>query len=273
MLNAPAAAGGLLMALGLLASVRWIFKLDAISILVPGAGQMGIVAPLLFIVIGASFVSAASTGRLRAFSRRLVGGASCVLIVVPLAYLAENFVGVNLGIDFVRSGTLPTLGNLHPGRISPNASIAFLSIGLALFLHCRTHQIGRRQLYTALNVIVACVGLAGLSGYMLGLESLFRLPSFNALLPATAFGMAVSSAGLWMLRQDDASDYTDSSTDNERSIGYRSLVVLALVALGAGVAGFAVRLASLAWSSTTQRVVWLHARGEWICPTHKPGTT
>jgi PAS domain S-box-containing protein len=232
--------GGLQVALGLLVSMRWMFQIESIGRLIPGSATMGIVTPLLFVAIGAAFFAISRPERVRVGSRRLLTGYAVALSALPLAYLIENFTGADLGVDFVRAGAAVVAGNPHPGRMSPNASFGFLLTGLAIWLLGQPATRARHLLYTACNVGVAIIGLCALTGHLVGLEALYRFAEFNAMVPATAFGLSVGAAGLWMLRQDDASVVAGATSGSERSIRLRSLAVLALVALGAGVAGFAV---------------------------------
>lgn len=234
----PEIAGGLLATVGVAVVCQWIWGAAVIAWLIPGSASMGIVNPLLTIAIGVCFIVMAGDGTLPSGRRWLVSGCIAALLLLPLAYLAEHLTGLSLGVDFTRAGTLPGPGNSHPGRISPNASLAFLLTGAALWLHRQAPTARRRRLYLVCTITVSVISLAGLAGYFVGLEALYQIASFNAMLPGTAMCLSIAAAGLWMLDRDEDSLDPNALNGVERRIHQRSLVVLGLVALAAGVAGF-----------------------------------
>lgn len=237
--SAAQVAGWLVGALGGLVAIRWVFQVDAIAALIPGSAQMGIVNPLLFVADGVCLVTLA--GRTASSEWRLRIGAVCIaaLIVFPLAYLFETLTGIALGVDFVRANSLPSPGSLHPGRLSPNASLAFLASGIGFAALWPRPSPARRRLYLGMTLVVAIVGVGAAAGYFLGLESLYQLASFNRLLPGTAFGLSALAAGMWLLHQDGEAFNPAALASSERRIEHRSWVVITLVALAGGVAGFA----------------------------------
>lgn len=236
-----ARAVGLLVALmGATLAARWVFQAEAITRWVPGSEHLGIVNPLLFIAAGICLWQASrrsgATGRLP----RLSTASMAALVVLPLGYLVENAFDISLGIDIVRAGTLPTAAVPHPGRFSPNASLGFLLAGIAFWLESRPATRARQHALLALVLAVAAIGLGGLAGYFLGLETLYRVADFNRMLPSTAAGLSVVSAGLWMLREAAQSFDASKLQQSEQRIKRRSIAVISLVAVAGGVAGFAV---------------------------------
>jgi diguanylate cyclase (GGDEF)-like protein/PAS domain S-box-containing protein len=239
-LSAPQATGLLVGLLGATMAARWVFQIDAITRLIPGAGQTGIVNPLLFIACGICLFNASQSPKPGTWLARL--SAICVgaLIVLPLAYLFESATGIGLGIDFIRAGTVPTAVNPHPGRLSPNASLAFLLAGVAFWRLGRRPTRGGQLVFLLLVLAISIIGLGGLIGYFVGLETLYRVASFNRMLLPTAFGLSVVGAGLWMLHGASQAFDPEAVRKTERRIKRRSIVVITLVALAGGAAGFAV---------------------------------
>ena len=240
-LSVPQVAGGVCALLSVAALLHWFAGIDVSAGYLPGLTQVGIVNPMLFLALSFSFFHAQAvqpgerSGNLavRALGLLAIGA----LVALPLGYLFESATGIALGIDIARSGAVATAENRYPGRISPNAGLAFLCAGMAFWL-LRRPLAGRRQtLYLAATLIVAGIGLAGLAGHALGLETLYRIAGFNRMLPSTALGLAAAAAGLWALQEQTQSFDTESA---EGRIKRRSLAVVTLVALGCGVAGFAV---------------------------------
>lgn len=239
-LSAPRVAGLLVGLLGMALAVRWVFQVDAIARVIPGAEHIGIVNPLLFMAAGLCFFNASQPTRAGAWLTRCSTVCIAALTVLPLAYLFEGLTGIALGIDFVRAGTLPTAANPHPGRISPNASLAFLLTGVAFWLHGRRPTRVGQVIFLTLVLAISIIGLGGLAGYLVGLETLYRVASFNRMLPATAFGLSVLGAGLWMLYEASEASVAKAVQQSERRIKRRSIAVITLVAVAGGVAGFAL---------------------------------
>jgi len=96
-LSAPRAAGLLVGLLGATLAARWVFQVDAIARLIPGAEHMGIVNPLLFIAAGLCFFNASQPPKPGAWLTRLSAVCIAALIVLPSAYLFESLTGIGLG--------------------------------------------------------------------------------------------------------------------------------------------------------------------------------
>jgi len=239
-LSTPQVAGLLVGLLGVAGAVRWTFQVDAITQFLPGSEYLGIVNPLLFIAAGLCFFSASRPAETGAWRTRLAAICIAALIALPLAYLFESLTGIGLGVDFVRAGTVPTAANLHPGRISPNASLALLLTGVAFWLHERRPARVGQLVFLALILAVFVIGLSGLIGYFVGLETLYQGASFNRMQPVTAFGLSVIGAGLWTLHEASQAFDAKALHRSERRIKRRSIAVVTLVALAGGAAGFAV---------------------------------
>ncbi|HSW04832.1 sensor domain-containing protein [Aquabacterium sp.] len=233
-----ARAAGLVVALfGATMVVRWVFQVDAITRLVPDTEHLGIVIPLLFVAASICLFNASRPSSSATWLTRLSASCIVALIALPLAYLFEAATGVGLGVDIVRAGTVPTASNPYPGRLSPNASLAFLLTGAAFWLHRRRSG---QLIFLTLALAVSFIGLGGLVGYFLGLETLYQVASFNRMLAPTAFGLSVVGAGLWMLHEASHAFDPQALQRTEQRIKRRSIAVFTLVALAGGVAGFGV---------------------------------
>ncbi|CUI09031.1 response regulator [Massilia antarctica] len=224
--------------LGTLVALRWIVDSKTLTTLIPGSAQMGINSPLLFIAAGVGCCLALPRARAKPWHRPLWQACALLLLVLPALVLVEHIGGVNLGIDFVRVPTAPTVSMPHPGRMAPNTCAGFLLAAIALLL-VRLPRRSRRQasLLTCCAAGVTGIGLAALAGYFLKLEVLYRLAAYNAMVIPTALGMSVLGLGLWSLRNSVA--VRGAIPDNEKRITARAIAVVALVAVSAGAAGFA----------------------------------
>jgi len=238
--TASRAAGLTVGLLGATLAVRWLFQVDAITRFIPGSENLGLVNPLLFIAAGLCLVTASRHARPGLWLTRLSTICIAALIVLPLGYLFEAATGIGLGIDYVGAGVVPTATNPYPGRVSPNASLAFLFTGVAFLMLRRRPSRAGQFVFLALVLAVSVIGLSGLVGYLVGLESLYQLASFNRMLPSTAFGLSIVGAGLWMLHEASQAFDPNALDKTERRIRRRSIAIIALVAVAGGVAGFAV---------------------------------
>lgn len=239
-LSASLVAGAAVGLLGSVMALDWLLQSGLLARLVPGGVRLGIATPLLFVLIGLCF--AASRVMRRASQRhvwleRATAAGIGALVLLPLGYLFESLTDISLGIDVVRGGVVPTPANPYPGRISPNASVAFLLTGIAFWLLRRRESAGRGKLLLLCASLVLLIGFAGLAGHLLGLEPLYRIADFNRILPVTAIGFLITGAGLWAIH-DQAQAFEVAQA--QRRVQVRSVAVCALVAVSCGIAGFAM---------------------------------
>lgn len=240
-LTAPLLVGLLLTCYGAVMLTAWAFDLKWISGAVPGGHLLGPLNPALLVATGWCFLQEDSRSTDTGWHRAAFRFSVCALVALPVGYLVEALAGASLGIDIAPRGGVPTSENPYPGRISPNAAVAFLATGFAFWLWPQQLQAGwRRWAYLAATTLIGVIGLAGMAGYALGLEFLYKLAKANKILPVTAFALSVVAAGLWaLLERRDSSDRASLSATEGR-IHRRTVAVITLVALASGVAGFGV---------------------------------
>ena len=231
-------AGLALLWLGGIAATRWIFRLDFLADAIPGFAEIGIVAPVMFLCAGTMLLLLGrhSPSTLSFNQRGLLALALATLLTLPTLMLIEHLTGLRLGVDFIRAGTRPSVTNPFPGRMSPNACLGFLMSGLCLLLTGRASGLAKRC-GQSLPFLVAAIGLAGGLGYFLHLEVLYALTSANRLTLPVAYGLVILAVGLWFLGEQQAVPRLTFDR-HARRITQRSVVVITLVALAAGVGGF-----------------------------------
>ena len=240
LLTAPMVAGAVVALLGATLATGWVLQTNFLAHIVPGGAPIGIINPILFLATAACMFAAQVALRSpggRGWQHQVSALGVALLTLLPVGYLFESITEISLGIDIVRDGVLATPTNPYPGRISPNASVAFLLTGVAFWLLRQPLGAKRRRLFLACTSSVALIGFAGLSGYLLGLEALYRIADFNRILPTTAFGFIVTAAGLWALH-DQSQPFEVSQA--QRRIELRALTVCTVLAVSCGIAGFSV---------------------------------
>ncbi len=240
--TAPQWAGLALIWLGGLAALRWIFRWDILATAIPGFSEMGLVAPLMLLSGGIAcwILGKHHNGDLRPALRWVVVACVGMLTIFPVLMLFEHLSGIALGIDFRHAGVLPTPVNPHPGRMSPNACAGFLLASGVLWLILGRPTHAKTRAAAALIVGIALVGGAGCIGYFLQLERLYTFGAANRLTLPVAYSLVLFSFALWLLRERWIGEVATSSAGHEKRIGQRSVVVIASVAVAAGVGGFAV---------------------------------
>lgn len=251
-LTAPQFAGLVLIWLGGFAALRWIFRLELLAMAVPGFREIGLVAPLMLLSGGMAcwLLGNDGNGVLGSPHRRLLTVCTGMLAVFPALMLLEHFSGIALGIDFHHAEVLPTRLNPHPGRMSPNACIGFfLASGVLWIMRDRLTR-ARATATATLIAGIALIGGMGCIGHFMNLERLYTFGAANRLTLPVAYGLVILSSALWLLRDRWVGDTTTSLTGHEKRIGQRSVVVLAFVAVAAGVGGFAIIQQSLEQSQS-----------------------
>lgn len=216
----------------------------------PWTVESGVNSPLFltlsgvccFLLAGARTSSRPSDGILKC--------SAVLLVVVPGLVLAQHVLGINLGVDLVRSDVLSNVASPNPGRVAPNTCVAFIATGLALFLFVRKPYSSTNWPMTMAISVVTAISFAALTGHLLRLESLYRIADLNQMLPATAVALSMLSVELWLLRDLVLVEDSRSFDRHEVQIARRSIAVLTLVALSAGVTGFAVLRETLERSMT-----------------------
>lgn len=233
--------GALVAAFGLLIAANGLHDLPWVNALIQEGSELGLGAGLLFVCAGAGLALVDGQRRSRTKSMWLDACAAALLVYATLAFL-QSALNANWGLDFAKASTLPTPQNPHPGRVAPSTCLAFMAAGLALLMANRqTIGVRQKSALTAATVLLSAFALLGLLDHLLGLQQLYRLGKFNQMLPSTAFALIVLALGFWLLlRRRFARSESQEAAYMERRIIYRALTTLTVVALGAGLAGFAV---------------------------------
>ena len=233
--------GVFLIGFGLLMTYRSLFQSAFITNLVPGSVAIGFVAPLLFVTAGICCYGIANglMARDRSPFYGLLYQVSLLFsLVIPLSILAEHVFDINLGLDWQKSAVLPTPDVPHPGRVSANASVAFLMGAVAVAFMGHAQKVAQRWVVAMCVYGLLAISFASLIGNLLHIEMLYRIANGNKMLAATAFGLTVLGATLWlqMQRWVGGAGRLDRAA---RVISVRSVIILTLVALSSGAAGFA----------------------------------
>ncbi|HEX5688204.1 MAG TPA: diguanylate cyclase [Ideonella sp.] len=266
--------GALVAAFGVFVVANGLNDLPWVDALIRKGSDLGPGAGLLFVCagLGLSLVDGADRPPVR---RAVVDLCALTLMVYSSLVLAQSVLHADWGLDFTKASTPPTPQNPHPGRVSLNSCLAFAAAGAALLIANRPAAGARQALAaTVAVVLVLLFVLLGMVGQLLGLQQLYRLGGFNQLLFPSAAALLLLTVGFWsMLRRRFAPSPSQEAGYLERRIVYRALTTLTIVALAAGLVGFAVmretfertiidnardaaRTHALALSNTLQTSLW-----------------
>ncbi|QRK12025.1 hypothetical protein JQX13_19460 [Archangium violaceum] len=193
--------GGLVLLVGLVVIVAWVFGLDSLKGLRPGLPTMNVNTALCFMLSGIALVLA-SIPHASPFKRRAAQvGAGLVALLGGLTLL-QYVLDVDLGIDqlLVRDpGQDMELG--YPGRMAPNTALCFVLLGMALLcIEVKTRMVGWPSQYlAALSGVIALVGFVG---YLYGLEEFTGISRYARMAVHTTVCLLLLSLGVFHCRPD-----------------------------------------------------------------------
>jgi PAS domain S-box-containing protein len=189
--------------LGGIALVGWLFHVDVLKSILPGAVTMKPNTALGFVLaaVALSHVPPSESG---SRARLLARGCAVAVVVLAILTLCEHLFGWDLRIDELLFADDPlAIGTSQPGRMAPQTAVSFLLTGAALLL---LHREAPRGQWAAQLLTLAALFLAvqGLISYLFGARvfSVFANSTQMAIHTATAF--VVLCAGILLVRRDRA---------------------------------------------------------------------
>jgi signal transduction histidine kinase/ActR/RegA family two-component response regulator len=194
----PRIAGAIAVALGTLALSGWLLGIDELKSIVPGTITMKANTAIGFVLLGAAvWLSEASGGRRR---RTLGAGLAIAAAVLGALVGAQYLVGRDFGIDQLLFQEPPgAAGTVHPGRMSPQTSLSFVILGLALSLAARDRA---RRLVLALSVVPLLLGALNLLDALFGAQVPTLLAAYTQMALPTATAFLALSVGASALLPD-----------------------------------------------------------------------
>lgn len=226
-------AGATLIVLGLVVMAGWLARLPSVVRLVPDYAPMVFNTALSFVLAGSALLLF-----FRAGLARFRAGLAAALVAMGTAVIAEHVLGLNLGIDQQPLHAWLHDANPAPGRMSGGTATAFLLAGSALLVSARRTGWAPRAAYV-LTAAVGAIGVLGIAGYVVNAHLLFPDYPFAGVALHTAIGLLVLAAGLHSTWRSAWGERPLFRRDDDR-IAFVGAAVLVTVALGAGLATFAI---------------------------------
>lgn len=215
----------------------WALGYEAMVRIVPGSVAMGVNTALMF------FVSGMAIGLATQKQHTLLVEKLCALTLIILSglILIEYIFVIDLGIDLRQMHATVNDGNPLPGRTAPNTCLAFLATGIVFML--QSNQVWRQRAKPVIAVLIAFIFLIGCMaslGYLLNLEAMYQIASYNRMAAPTAIGVTLIGIALWQLRHNSHAETSGTFQNEDKRITKYTATVLVVVAITAGLTGFAV---------------------------------
>lgn len=230
---APLAA--LVVMLGAFVALGWMLESAAMVRIVPNSVAMGLNTAIAFVIAGLWLLSQYWQSPPWKTIRKLL---AWLLIALFSMVLTEHIFDISLGIDWEDLHRQIQDRNPRPGRVAPNTSLAFVLTGLAFLLIERAPPLPNAlRIARVLIAAVLAIGIFGLLGYLLKLESLYQWYRLNSMAVPTAAGISVMAIALLLWLHEPGS-VTQRLGDIDKKIVSRSTAILAALAGTFALAGF-----------------------------------
>ncbi|WNG33025.1 HAMP domain-containing histidine kinase [Archangium violaceum] len=193
--------GVLVLLVGLVVIVAWVFGINSLKGLRPDLPTMKANTALCFMLSGIALVLA-SIPHSSPIKRRAAQVCSGVVTLISGLTLAQYFFDVDLGIDqlLVRDPVRGVeLG--YPGRMAPNTALCLVLLGVALLcLEVKTRVVGWPSQYLA--AFSAVIALVGFVGYLYGLAEFTGISRYAQMAVHTTVCVLLLSLGVFHCRPD-----------------------------------------------------------------------
>jgi PAS domain S-box-containing protein len=181
-----------------------------------------------FLLSGLALIIAVSHKKI---AKRIQAILGLVLILLAGITFAEYICDSNFGLDefFVKSWVKPNSSIIHPGRMAPNTSLAFILTGFTFLLLPVAHKKIVGIFVEILIFILFLISILGVSGYLLKMEFLYSWYSYTRMLFPSALNflcLSVALAGIW--RSDPASTALYQGREDTRIMLLSSAILLCM---------------------------------------------
>lgn len=170
---------------------------------------------------------------------------AAAVIVVGLGAMLETLFSASFGIDWTETHAWLMDKNPNPGRMSLNTAFAFLCAGMVTILLPRIDSKFKAILVQVLTFAIMLLGLTGFVGTTLQLNLLYSSVSTTQMAFHTSLGMTLLGLGLWSAWRKESWYSSDRFFADDEKIVFVSSASLIVIALTAGIAGFAGQQAGL----------------------------
>src|SRR5687768_13715410 len=181
-------AGGAAIVLGATVLTGWTFDAAALKTIAPTLASMKVNTALAFVAAGAALL----------FPRRAVLLGLVVALFGALT-LAQDLLGLDLGIDQMLARDDTSEPGAAPGRMSAATAVCFVLAGAAGMLIAIP---GRETAGQWLALGLLALAIIALIGYAYDVRHLYKVWPYASMAAHTAFGFLILGAGLLGARPD-----------------------------------------------------------------------
>ena len=229
-------AGLILCLLGGFVLSGWLVGSETMVRMLPGSPGVVISSAFMFLITGICLLLGISEQGRASMAYRLL---PMVLVSLSFAVLIQHVFDWDLGIDLAELHAKVGDGHGKPGRAAPNACIAFLFAGCVFMLTRKpVLRAGTYRLSLLLTGVIFLIGTAGFIGYMLNLDAMYQIASFNRMPALTAIGLSVAGIGTWALTATHKPYGLAASLADARQITGLAAGLLTVFALASGMTVF-----------------------------------
>ncbi|HEX7071547.1 MAG TPA: ATP-binding protein, partial [Rhodothermales bacterium] len=151
-----------------------------------------------FVACGSALVLYCASWHFR-WLRWVVALFACGILLLSGLSLYQDLAGASLGIDTFLYEEVPYDSSFAPGRMAPNAAIAYVLCAAALLLL----SFGLYPVVVeGLAVVCGFIGLLGVLGYLYEVESLYGFRDFSRMSLHSALSFMILGAGILTARVD-----------------------------------------------------------------------
>jgi PAS domain S-box-containing protein len=209
-------ASGIVILVGFLVLVGWLFDISALKSILPGLATMKANTALAFLLSGISLWLAFTKNENRRVDL-IAKGCATFIVLMGLLTLSEY--------DQLLFRDALTAENAFPGRMSPVTALNFSVLGFALFI------LDRRQYRWPVEVFgLAALSISALAlmGYAYGVPSLYHFFPFSSIAIHTALAFSILCLGI-LFAHPEQGLMKFFSGDNLGSVMARRLIPAAIV--------------------------------------------
>jgi PAS domain S-box-containing protein len=207
--QASQVASGIVVAVGLLVLLGWLFDIAALRSILPGLATMKANTALAFVLAGLS-LWLAHTGRENQRLDLLAKACATIILLIALLTLSEYIFSRDLHIDQLLFRDALTPEGAHPGRMSPATALNFSLLGLSLLLLDRSQV---RRLIEAFTITALIISVLALLGYAYGVPSLYQFFPYASIAIHTALTFVILCLGILFARPEQGLMRIFSSDD------------------------------------------------------------
>ena len=202
-------AGSMVLAVGLIVVVGWLFDIAAFKSILPRLATMKVNTALALGLMGISLVLASTQDEKR-WIKLISKGCAATAVLIGLLTLGEYAFRQEFGIDQLLIKDTQSPENAYPGRMSPVTALNISLLGFALFILDRHNY---RWPVEAFGIGALLISLLGLVGYIYGIPSLYEYFLYSPIAIHTTFAFSILSFGILFAQPEQGLIKIFSSAD------------------------------------------------------------